>query len=210
MNKLTGIKQGIVVFMIVLLIGCQKTETLKLLELEGTSVDDVNAFVEMYESHDVKGDIKSSIVVEDLDYAINGYHLYQSQVDYAWSYDIMLEKDDELMLLPSGYMPMIYEVDTDGDGVLELLLVGDIGSGLRIIQVTHFDTGTGKMIVQTFYNNNDGIVFDVVNDEIMAYHDYSFDKRSTDPIGKLIIGESIEIEGLESHAFEGENDEAND
>lgn len=191
-------KRFILLFLVVLLVGCQKTETLKLVELEGTDIDEVDRFVELYEAMDVKGDIKGSIVVKDLNHDVNGYHMYQSEVDYAWSYGIVLEKDDELIMLPSGYLPEVYEMDSNGDEKPELLLVGDIGSGLRILQMTHFDTETGEITIQTFYNNNDGIVFDVVDGEIMAYHDYSFGKRSTDPIGKLIIGDDIEIEGFEN------------
>lgn len=99
--------------------------------------------------------------------------------------------------MPSGYASDVYLIDTNDDGFDELLLIGDIGSGLRILLMTHFDSKTGEIKTQKFYNDNNGIVLDIEDGAIMAYHDY-YDEQSSQVMGPLIISDTIEIEGWDN------------
>ncbi|MBI9015324.1 MAG: hypothetical protein JEZ08_24030 [Clostridiales bacterium] len=197
------VKILILILLTCVLIGCQnKTIYIEPLELELESVTDqdvINLMVDHLESLGHKGDIKSSVKVSEIKNDLPKL-CYLVSLDYANSKQIVITENNQVISsLPGGYIEKAYVLDSNGDEEKELLFQTDIGSGLRIILVSHYDFSTGVVRTGQFYNNNDGLIFEVVNNKICAFNYYfEFDRKSEDPIGELLFKENLEIENLDT------------
>lgn len=186
-----------------MLIGCQnKTIFIEPLEIELESVTDqdtINLMVDYFESLGHKGDIKSSIQVSEIKNTLPQL-CYLVSLDYANVKQMVITENNQIVSsLPGGYIEKIYMLDSNGDENKELLFQTDVGSGLRYIFVSHYDFESGIVKTGQFYNKNDGLVFEVVDNKIYAFNYYfEFDRKSEEPIGELLFKETLEIENLDT------------
>jgi len=193
----------IVLLISVMLIGCQNAPVfIEPIELELESITDPDVIVmmtEYFESLGHKRDIKNNIQVFEIKNDLPKL-CYVVSLDYAYTKQIVITEDDQIISsLPGGYVEKTYVLDSNGDEIKELIFQSQIGSGLRIILVSHYDFETGIVKIGQFYNKNDGLVFEVVDNKIQAFsYYYEFDRRAEEPIGELFFKESLEIENLDT------------
>ncbi|MCH4886145.1 hypothetical protein EZV73_01130 [Acidaminobacter sp. JC074] len=176
-------KKILLLLMAFLLIGCEDVSCVKL-DYDISQVDEPIILDEAYKHADVF----------DLNITVEGFKVYQVS-DFN---HILFVKDDLIFQMPYGYLEDIYLLDSNGDGKDELLVVSDIGSGLLIIQMAHFDPVTKEITVGHFYNDNDRISVDVLEGKLVAYSEYTFG-RASEPIGEISFKEKVEIEGMVDH-----------
>ncbi len=197
------VKILILLLLTLMLMGCQnKTIYIESLELELEPVTDqdiINLMVGYFESLGHKGDIKSSIQVSEIKNNLPKLCYFVS-LDYANVKQIVITENNQIISsLPGGHIEKTYVLDSNGDENKELLFQTNIGSGLRIILVSHYDFETDVVKIGQFYNKNDGLVFEVVDNKIYAFnYYYEFDRKSEEPIGELLFKETLEIENLDT------------
>jgi len=178
-------KKLVIVLLTVFLIGCNEA-TCEKLDYEKTLVENESILLSIDEYSDSE--------LYDLNTELEGYKVYQ----VSETYDILFVKGDLVFQMPCGYLDQIYLIDSNNDGINEMLTVGSIGSGLLIIRISHFDPSTKEITVGHFYNDNDGISIDVLDGKLVAYTEYSF-KRASDPFGEITFGDTVGIEGMVDH-----------
>jgi len=196
-------KMLIVLLISLMLIGCQKNPIfIESIELELETITDLDVIImmtEYFESLGHKGDIKNNIQVFEIKNDLPKL-CYVVSLDYANIKQIVITEDDQIISsLPGGYIEKTYVLDSNGDEIKELIFQTQIGSGLRIILVSHYDFETGIVKIGQFYNKNDGLVFEVYDNKIQAFsYYYEFDRKSEEPIGELFLKEPLEIENLDT------------
>lgn len=195
------IKVLIILFVCIFMVACNKPEVfireINLnYELE-TDKGVINTMIDYLESLDYKGNIKYEIVVERILNELPN-RCYRVSLPYALVENIVVVEEGNIVSsIPGSYASKTYILDSNGDGIDELIYQSNIGAGLLLIQMFHYDFENHKILSGSFYNDNDDIVLDVKDNKIYAYSYYlAFDKRAVDPIGKLKFTDPLEIDNL--------------
>jgi len=191
----------ILMFVCLLTVGCSKPEVfIKEINLSYALETDesvISTMIDYLESLDYKGNIKDEIVVERILNELPN-NCYRVSLAYALVENIVVVEEGKIVSsIPGSYASKTYILDSNRDGIDELIYQSHLGSGLLLIQLSHYDFETHRILSGNFYNENADIVLDVKDNKIYAYTYYlDLERRAPDPIGKLKFTDPLEIDNL--------------
>ncbi|PKM58456.1 MAG: hypothetical protein CVU98_00770 [Firmicutes bacterium HGW-Firmicutes-3] len=184
--------------------------------IDNTKIDIDAKIIEIskyLKSYEFQGDIEKNLTINIIDgydeLTKLGIELVSVKLDYAWLDGFVVYRNNELIGLLYGMNEQgVYMTDLNNDGNMEIIYQSEFGSGISRTIINLLDLGTNKVYSAQYYNNNDGIIFDVTPIGVAVYsYYYEFERRSEEPIGYLkLTEEGLVIDGVDAPNLQLMND----